>query len=84
MAKREFGQEILKLMHDLTAKEAKDPTGAGDCFDGAFICGLLDGKSIRESAIIATAAAALNTAALGPMEGNINKQTINDLIKKGM
>jgi len=60
--------------------EVKDPTGAGDCFDAAFLCGLLEGKSPREAAIQAGAAAALNVAAFGPMEGNISKETIAELI----
>jgi len=59
-----------------------DPTGAGDCFDGAFLCGLLEGKCIRESADMASAAAALNTAALGPMEGDISPETVEKMIKK--
>ena len=57
-----------------------DSTGAGDCFDGAFLCGLLEGKSIRESAEIASAAAALNTAVLGPMEGDISRETVEQII----
>lgn len=60
--------------------EVKDPTGAGDCFDGAFICGLLEGKTLLETAKSATAAAALNTAAFGPMEGDISTDTINKMI----
>jgi sugar/nucleoside kinase (ribokinase family) len=60
--------------------EVKDPTGAGDCFDGAFLCGLLDGKDIRKAAEMANAAAALNTAAFGPMEGDINKKSVEKLI----
>jgi len=59
-----------------------DPTGAGDCFDAGFLCGLLENKSYIESAKIATAAASLNTAALGPMEGNININTIRTMIKR--
>jgi len=53
-----------------------DPTGAGDCFDGAFLCGLLEGKNITDSAKMASAAAALNTAALGPMEGDISRESV--------
>lgn len=60
--------------------QAKDATGAGDCFDGAFLCGLLEGKSAKEAAQMATAAAALNTAAFGPMEGNITVETVAKLI----
>ena len=60
--------------------ETVDPTGAGDCFDGAFLCGLLEGKSIIDAAKMASAAAALNTATLGPMEGDINHETIDKMI----
>lgn len=60
--------------------EVVDTTGAGDSFDGAFISSLLDNKSIQSSAIIATAAAALNTSALGPMEGMISQESIDRFI----
>jgi len=60
--------------------ETIDPTGAGDCFDGAFMCGLLEGKSITDCAKTASAAAALNTAVLGPMEGKISKEAINKIV----
>lgn len=60
-----------------------DPTGAGDCFDGAFLCGLLEQKPLREAAQYATAAAALNTAAFGPMEGNISVKAVSELIHNG-
>jgi sugar/nucleoside kinase (ribokinase family) len=60
--------------------ESKDPTGAGDCFDGAFISGIIEGLPLRDCAKMASAAAALNTAAFGPMEGDINKDTIYRMI----
>ncbi|MDO4273526.1 MAG: sugar kinase [Eubacteriales bacterium] len=60
--------------------EAVDATGAGDSFDGAFISGLLEGKSIPEILRMASAAGALNTAAFGPMEGRINQKTIQSMI----
>ena len=52
--------------------DAVDPTGAGDCFDAAFLCGLLENKSLADCARMASAAGALNTTKLGPMEGEIN------------
>lgn len=58
-----------------------DATGAGDCFDAGFLCGLLENKSHIECAKIATAAASLNTAAFGPMEGDINVDTIRVMIE---
>jgi len=57
-----------------------DPTGAGDCFDAAFLCGLLENKPLKECAKIATAAASLNTAAFGPMEGDISKENVYKMI----
>lgn len=58
-----------------------DATGAGDCFDGAFICGLLEGKPVSEAAMMAAAAGALNTAAFGPMEGDISPAAIRKLME---
>ena len=60
--------------------EPVDPTGAGDSFDAAFLCGLLENKPLVECAKIATAAASLNTAAFGPMEGDISPLNINKLM----
>lgn len=62
--------------------EAVDATGAGDSFDAAFICGLLEGKKLETIVKMASAAGALNTAAFGPMEGNISKDTIEHMICK--
>ena len=59
--------------------EPLDPTGAGDSFDAGFLCGLLDGMSILDAAKHASAAAALNTAAFGPMEGDISLQSVQRL-----
>lgn len=66
---------------DCTAYEVDgiDPTGAGDCFDAAFVCGLLDDKSLKVCAQMASAAGALNTLKLGPMEGEISIENINKL-----
>lgn len=61
-----------------------DATGAGDCFDGAFLCALLDGRTVEDAAKMASAAAALNTAAFGPMEGDISKKTIATKISEAM
>lgn len=49
--------------------EEVDPTGAGDCFDGAFLAYLAEGKCIIEAAGIASAAGALSVSKKGPMEG---------------
>lgn len=62
--------------------EQMDATGAGDCFDGAFIAGLVKGKSAAESARMGAAAGALNAAAFGPMEGDISMETISRMIEE--
>jgi len=59
--------------------EPKDPTGAGDCFDAGFLCGMLDGMALEDAAKHASAAAALNTAAFGPMEGDISLESVERL-----
>ena len=57
-----------------------DATGAGDSFDAAFLCGLIEGKSIEDATKLATAAATLNIAAFGPMEGKINRANCDAII----
>lgn len=61
-----------------------DATGAGDSYDGAFLCGILEGKSIKETMQMAAAAGALNTAAFGPMEGDISRESLQRMIEKGV
>jgi sugar/nucleoside kinase (ribokinase family) len=60
-----------------------DPTGAGDCFDAAFLCGLLENLPLETCGMMASAAGALNAAAFGPMEGSISPQTIEAVMRKG-
>ena len=59
-----------------------DATGAGDCFDGAFLAALLQGKPFEQAAAEANAAGALNAAAFGPMEGDISPDTVADLLRR--
>nr|MCR4591208.1 sugar kinase [Lachnospiraceae bacterium] len=47
-----------------------DATGAGDCFDGAFLSALVKGEELTKALKMASAAGALNAAAFGPMEGD--------------
>lgn len=61
--------------------EQVDATGAGDCFDGAFIAGLVQGKGLKEAARMGAAAGALNAAAFGPMEGRISADSVRAMIK---
>jgi len=46
-----------------------DPTGAGDCYDAAFVVGLLRGWPLPRAARFANAVGALAVSKQGPMEG---------------
>jgi sugar/nucleoside kinase (ribokinase family) len=46
-----------------------DPTGAGDCFNAAFLVGLEQGWPLEQAARFACAAGALAVTKQGPMEG---------------
>jgi sugar/nucleoside kinase (ribokinase family) len=51
------------------AVEAKDTTGAGDCFVGGFLAALHRGLSYVEAARIANAVGAMNVEQLGAAQG---------------
>ncbi len=46
-----------------------DPTGAGDCYGGAFVVGLLSGWELRKIARFANVVGGLAVTQVGPMEG---------------
>jgi sugar/nucleoside kinase (ribokinase family) len=60
-----------------------DPTGAGDCFDAGFLCGLLEGLAPADAARLAAAAGALAATALGPMEGPVDRASVEGLLARG-
>jgi len=62
--------------------EQLDATGAGDCFDGGFLAGLVQGKDLLGAAKMGAAAGALNAAAFGPMEGKISPETVQKMIEE--
>ncbi|WP_417818925.1 sugar kinase [Tritonibacter scottomollicae] len=58
-----------------------DPTGAGDCFGGAFTTHWLRGTDPEIALRLATAAGALAVGKRGPMEGTSDAATIEAFIK---
>ena len=65
--------------------EAKDTTGAGDVYHGAFIFGIINGWDIKDIMIFASAVSAIKCMKIGGREGIPNyKETINFLINKGI
>ncbi|MDR0663696.1 MAG: sugar kinase [Spirochaetaceae bacterium] len=62
------------------ARPIVDPTGAGDSFDAAFISALAAGKTLKEAGGLAAKAGAINSAAFGPMEGDIKNDIYRELV----
>ena len=71
------GLEVTQPIYKVVQADA---TGAGDSYDGAFISGLAEGKTLAEAAQMGAAAGALNAAAFGPMEGKISRETVKAMI----
>ncbi|MGB9857418.1 MAG: sugar kinase [Dictyoglomaceae bacterium] len=61
--------------------EEVDPTGAGDCFDAGFIASLLEGYHVKEALKRANIIGALSVTKMGPMEGVVDKETVDQLSK---
>lgn len=57
-----------------------DPTGAGDCFNAAFVVGLENGWPLERVARFANAAGALAVTRQRPMEGAPTRQEIETLL----
>ena len=63
----------------LSADEV-DPTGAGDCFGGAFVSLWLAGASPETALRYANAAGAHAVTAIGPMEGAATRDQLDALL----
>lgn len=64
-----FGPEAARIDAAAFAVEEVDPTGAGDCFGGAYVACRRLGMGPEEALTYACAAGARNVGVLGPMEG---------------
>lgn len=58
-----------------------DPTGAGDCFGGAFTTCWLRGDAPEEALAMAAAAGALAVTKRGPMEGTSDLSTLERFVR---
>lgn len=63
--------------------EPLDPTGAGDCFGGAYVASRRLGQSIPDALRYACAAGARNVTRRGPMEGAGTRAELDHLIATG-
>ena len=64
------------------AVEEVDPTGAGDCFGGAYIAARRLGEPIADALTYASAAGARNVTVRGPMEGAGTRADLDAFIAK--
>ncbi len=69
--------------HDATAflVEEVDPTGAGDCFGGAYVAARRLGLPLTECLTYACAAGARNVTVRGPMEGAGTRAELDAFIR---
>lgn len=58
-----------------------DSTGAGDCFDAGFIVSVLEGHTVEEALISANIIGALSVTKKGPMEGVVDRDILEKLLK---
>ena len=74
------GETISLAAHKV---EALDPTGAGDCFCGAFVTLITSGGfSFRAALERANVAGALAVTKVGPMEGASSLAAIEEFLKE--
>jgi len=62
--------------------EETDPTGAGDCFGGAYVACRRLGMPLQTALEFANAAGARNVAHLGPMEGAGTRAELEDFMTR--
>lgn len=59
-----------------------DPTGAGDCYDAAFLVGLSEGWQLARIGRFANAAGAMATTKQGPMEGAPTRAEVSGFMER--
>ena len=62
--------------------EMADQTGAGDCFDGAFIAALSQNYSLENALLMASTAGSVSVTKKGPMEGTSDLDYVKNLIAR--
>lgn len=61
--------------------EAVDTTAAGDCFSGAFVTGLAEGKNVAEAVAMANLASSLAVTRKGAQSSIPTRQELDELMK---
>ena len=58
-----------------------DPVGAGDAFNAAFLCGILEGKDVADCGRMGAVAGALATETYGDTEGYPSMEQMETAMK---
>ncbi|MBA4489410.1 sugar kinase [Paracoccus sp. S1E-3] len=77
-----FTPDAKPVHHPGFRVEERDPTGAGDCFGGAYVACRRLGLSIPDALRYGNAAGARNVTVLGPMEGAGTRAELDAFIAK--
>lgn len=77
-----FGRDGARIDSAAFIVEEVDPTGAGDCFGGAYVACRRLGMSPEQSLTYGCAAGARNVTARGPMEGAGTRAELDAFIAK--
>ncbi|PSJ56785.1 tagatose kinase [Kumtagia ephedrae] len=75
-----FGADGSRIDCQAFAVDEVDPTGAGDCFGGAYVASRRLGMPAAMALEYANAAGARNVAVLGPMEGAGSRRELDAFI----
>ncbi|MBB4577354.1 sugar kinase [Rhizobium sp. MC63] len=75
-----FGRQGDRIDAPAFVVQEVDPTGAGDCFGGAYLTCRRLGMSQKQALTYASAAGARNVTVLGPMEGAGTRQELDAFI----
>ena len=75
-----FGRQGDRIEAPAFVVREVDPTGAGDCFGGAYLTSRRLGMSQKQALTYASAAGARNVTVLGPMEGAGTRQELDAFI----
>ena len=71
-----------QAQHGAFAAVARDRTGAGDCFNGAFLAALCQGRELDAALRFACAAASFAVARVGASEGIPARAEVEALLRR--
>ncbi|BHH85153.1 carbohydrate kinase family protein [Desulforhopalus sp. 52FAK] len=78
-----YTDEGTTAIKPFTAAKVVDPTGAGDAFRGGLISGLLQGKDLKESAVLGSVCASFAVECNGTQVYNFTQEEFNARFNAG-